>query len=129
MTEKVDLIKQLQTMFGDRLSGVQKLKFDDVLSRLQEGAATTFTNHTNPADVEALKQDMFRLAQELKYFMASNRAGYLKLKPHAEYIMAQVSKLKQQGNLDMARVLMAGLLSQLKAGTIVPKEVYNPTEI
>lgn len=129
MTEKVELIKQLQTMFGDRLSGVQKLKFDDVLSRIQETAATTFTNNTNPADVEALKQDMFRLAQELKYFMASNRAGYLKLKPHAEYIMAQVAKLKQQGNLDMARVLMAGLLSQLKAGTIVPKEVYNPTEI
>jgi hypothetical protein len=128
MSDKSTLIAELQRMFGDRMNELQKARLNDLLTP-NGGTTPPYENQTNPADHAALRQAIHILLQEIKYFKMSRPKDYAKLAPHVQYIMNQATQLAKQGNLDMARILLAGLLSQLKAGTIVPKEVYEPTEI
>lgn len=129
MSDNTNVLQQLQSLFNEKLTPIKKAKLEDILHRKAGPGAPIYENQTNPADKEILNQAIYQLLMELKHFKMARPQDYEKMRTHVTFIMNQVNQLKQQGNLDMARILLAGLLSQLKSGTIAIRDIYNPTEI
>ncbi len=129
MSEKSMLLEEMQRMFGSEITPIQKAKIEQILNQTSGNSNLPYENHSNPSQAASLQQAIYRLVQELKYFQVSRPKEYEKLRSHALYIMSQVHQLSRQGNLEMAHILLAGLLTQLKTGRLLPKDVFNPTEI